>query len=275
MELLIIVVIAFFVGKMFGSKKKESSSDWPDEPVEYASPKKKGCSSCLLSLAFWGFVLIAFAVLISSLSGESADVDAASPDPTSAVSAPADPTATPTAKPTAKPTPTPTVEPTLTPEPDTLQGWAEYVAHSVYGGPERAYPDFISVECMQVDGESAPMIILNVKYPSSFLMDNDGRMGVFLYNVMRTTELLDELADQGKLEYGSVYVHGRSMFMDEYGNEFEADAASIRIKASEASKVNWDNFSSDMLPNIAVSFGTQPVIREGLTREYYNKIRKK
>lgn len=270
MELLIIVVIAFFVGKMFGSKGKQSNNDgWPDEPVEYTPPKKNGCSSCLISLAFWGFVLIAFAVLISILSGESVDVDVSSPSPSFAVSAPADPTATPTATPTPSPTPSPT------PEPNTLQGWAEYVAHSVYGGPERAYPDFISVECMQVDGENAPMIILNVKYPSSFLMDNDGRMGVFLYNVMRTTELLDELADQGKIEYGSVYVHGRSMFMDEYGNEFEADAASIRIKANEAAKVNWDNFSSDMLPNIAVSFGTQPVIREGLTREYYNKIRKK
>lgn len=269
MELLVIVIIAFLIGKAFGGKKKNRRNDWPDEPVEYTPPKKKGCFSRLLSLIFWGFVIIMIGAFISNLDNEGVDMGMNSPATTAVVSpVHANTTMAPTAAPTAKPTVAPTAEP------DTLQGWAEYVARFVYGGPERTYSDLISVECMQVDGENAPMIIINVKYPDTFMRDNDERMSSFLYNVMRTTQKLDELADQGKIEYGSVFIHGRTMFMDNYGNEFEADATSIRIKAVEAAKVNWDNISGDMLPKIAVSFGMQPVIREGLSYSYYNSIRK-
>lgn len=279
MELLVIVIIAFLIGKAFGGRKKRRRDDWPDEPVEYTPPKKKGCFSRLLSLIFWCFVIIVIGAFVTSLGGDSADTAAPAPAPAAVVaSSPADPTAAPTAAPTAEPTAAPTAEPTAAPtaEPATLQEWADYVSRSVYGGPERSYSDLISVECMQVDGESAPMIIINVKYPDTFMRDNDDRMGLFLYNVMNVNWKFADLAKEGKIKYGSVFIHGRTTFVDKYGNETEGDAAQIRIKASEAAKVNWSysTVTGDMMPGISVSFGIHPIIRDGLSSSYYNKIKK-
>lgn len=266
MELLVIVIIAFLIGKSFGKKKDRRHDDWPDEPVEYMPPKEKGCFSRLISVIFKLFVVIVLLTFITSLNGEDVETSTPATPPTvSSVEA--------TPIPTAVSTPQPTAAPTA--EPSTLQEWAEVVAQQVYGRFDYEYTNLISVSCHQVDGDPAPMVEVFVKYPDTFMRKNDDRMGSFLYNVMRITQKLDELADQGKIQYGSVLIHGRSMFMDNYGNEFEADAASIRIKAVEAAKVNWDNISSDMIPNIAVAFGMQPVIREGLSQSYYNSIKKK
>ena len=170
---------------------------------------------------------------------------------------------------------TPTPEPEATQEPETLQEWAEHVANSVYGSFDPKYSSLISVECEQVDGENAPMIIINAKYPDTVLK-NDDRMGNFLYNAMQTTWKLNDLAKEGKIEYGSVFIHGRTTFLDKYGNETEGDAASIRIKASEAAKVNWSltTFRAEMMPGIAVSFMIHPIILDGLSAEYLNEIRK-
>lgn len=170
-----------------------------------------------------------------------------------------------TPEPTPEPTPAPTAEPT------TLQGWAESVAKSVYISNK-----LISVSCEQVDSEDAPMITIYAQYPDTFLRDNDERMGAFLFNAMKVTWKLADLAREGKIEYGSVSIHGRTTFLDKYGNELEGDAASIRIKASEAAKVNWSysTFTGDMLPGIAVAFGIHPIIRDGLSAQYYATIRK-
>ena len=169
--------------------------------------------------------------------------------------------------------PVPTAEPT--PEPTTLQGWAEHVANSVYGSFDPKYSSLISVECEQVDGEDAPMIIVNAKYPNTVLK-NDDRMGQFLYHAMHMTWKLNDLAKEGKIEYGSVLIHGRTTFVDKYGNEIEGDAAAIRVKASEAAKVNWSlsTFRAEMMPGIAVSFMIHPIIRDGISAEYLREIRK-
>lgn len=185
----------------------------------------------------------------------------------------------PTHKPTPKPNPvkkTPEPTATPTPEPTTLQGWAEHVANSVYGSFDPKYSSLISVECEQVDGEKAPMIIVNAKYPDTFMRDNDTRMGLFLYHAMNMTWKLNDLAKEGKIEYGSVFIHGRTTFVDKYGNETEGDAAAIRIKASEAEKVNWSisTFRAEMMPGIAVSFMIHPIIRDGISAEYLREIRK-
>lgn len=171
---------------------------------------------------------------------------------------------------------TPTPAPEATPEPETLQEWAEYVANSVYGSFDPKYSSLISVECEQVDGENAPMIIINAKYPDTFMRDNDERMGSFLYNAMKTTWKLNDLVKEGKIEYCSVFIHGRTTFLDKYGNETEGDAAAIRVKASEAAKVNWSltTFRAEMMPGIAVSFMIHPIIRDGLSAEYLSEIRK-
>lgn len=181
-----------------------------------------------------------------------------------------------TPRPTATPKPTKTPKPTATPEPETLQGWAESVANSVYGSYDPKYSDLISVTCEQMLGEDAPMIQLDVKYPDTFMRKNDDRMGGFLYNAKEANEKFANLAKEGKIVYGSVNIVAHTTYLDKYGNESDGMAASIRVKASEAAKVNWDirNFTAEMMPGIAVSFGINPIIRDGLSLEYYAKIRK-
>ena len=228
--------------------------------------RKKGCISRMLTYFMYFFAAMIVITLISETTGgNSGDTSSSTADVEASVS---DVTSTPES--------TPTPAPEATPAPETLQEWAEYVANSVYGSFDPKYSSLISVECEQVDGESAPMIIINAKYPDTFMRDNDNRMGSFLYDAMETTWKLSDLAKEGKIEYGSVFIHGRTTFLDKYGNETEGDAASIRIKASEAAKVNWSltTFRSEMMPGIAVSFMIHPIIRGGLSAEYLSEIRK-
>lgn len=228
--------------------------------------RQKGCISRMLTYFMYFFAAMIVITLISETTGSnSGDTSSGTTDSVETV---AETTSTPEAS--------PTPAPEATPEPETLQEWAEYVANSVYGSFDPKYSSLISVECEQVDGENAPMIIINAKYPDTFMRDNDERMGSFLYNAMKTTWKLNDLVKEGKIEYGSVFIHGRTTFLDKYGNETEGDAASIRIKASEAAKVNWSltTFRAEMMPGIAVSFMIHPIIRDGISAEYLNEIRK-
>ena len=250
--------------------------------------RKKGCISRLFTYFIYFFAVMIVITLISETTGSNsgdtssrtADVEASVPDVPSTPEATSMPEVTPTPAPEATPTPTqvatPTPAPEDTPEPETLQEWAEYVANSVYGSFDPKYSSLISVECEQVDGENAPMIIINAKYPDTFMRDNDTRMGQFLHHAMNMTWKLNDLAKEGKIEYGSVFIHGRTTFLDKYGNETEGDAAAIRVKASEAAKVNWSltTFRAEMMPGIAVSFMIHPIIRDGLSAEYLSEIRK-
>lgn len=169
------------------------------------------------------------------------------------------------------PRPTNTPKPTATPEPDTLQGWAESIAERVFFPIDSGISTLISVTCEQVDGEAAPMVTVNVEFPDG--TKNDSRVSAFLSRAAKMNRYMSEAAKEGKIEYGSLLVIGWTTYIDKYGNESDGHAVDIRVKASEAAKVNWENFSSDMLPGIAVSFGINPIIRDGLSLEYYAKIR--
>ena len=236
--------------------------------------KQKGCISRMLTYFMYFFAVMIVIMLISETTGSnSGDTSSSTADALPSV---ADISSAPESTPTPAPVATLTPEPEGTPEPETLQEWAEYVANSVYGSFDPKYSSLISVECEQVDGESAPMIIINAKYPDTFMRDNDTRMGQFLHHAMNMTWKLNDLAKEGKIEYGSVFIHGRTTFLDKYGNETEGDAAAIRVKASEAAKVNWSltTFRAEMMPGIAVSFMIHPIIRDGISSEYLNEIRK-
>ena len=236
--------------------------------------QQKGCISRMLTYFMYFFAVMIVIMLISETTGSnSGDTSSSTEDALPSV---ADISSAPESTPTPAPVATLTPEPEGTPEPETLQEWAEYVANSVYGSFDPKYSSLISVECEQVDGESAPMIIINAKYPDTFMRDNDTRMGQFLHHAMNMTWKLNDLAKEGKIEYGSVFIHGRTTFLDKYGNETEGDAAAIRVKASEAAKVNWSltTFRAEMMPGIAVSFMIHPIIRDGISSDYLNEIRK-
>ena len=219
--------------------------------------REKGCISRLFTYFIYFFAAMIVITLISETTGgNSGDTSSSTADVEASVS---DVPSTPES--------TPTPEPEATPEPETLQEWAEYVANSVYGSFDPKYSSLISVECEQVDGENAPLIIINAKYPDTFMRDNDKRMGSFLYNAMKTTWKLSDLAKEGKIEYGSVFIHGRTTFLDKYGNETEGDAASIRIKASEAAKVNWSltTFRAEMMTGIQGDYTYTTVMGNEIT----------
>ena len=236
--------------------------------------QQKGCISRMLTYFMYFFAVMIVIMLISETTGSNSGDTSSST--AYALPSVADISSAPESTPTPAPVATLTPEPEGTPEPETLQEWAEYVANSVYGSFDPKYSSLISVECEQVDGESAPMIIINAKYPDTFMRDNDTRMGQFLHHAMNMTWKLNDLAKEGKIEYGSVFIHGRTTFLDKYGNETEGDAAAIRVKASEAAKVNWSltTFRAEMMPGIAVSFMIHPIIRDGISSEYLNEIRK-
>lgn len=152
-----------------------------------------------------------------------------------------------------------------------MQGWAESIAERVFFPIDSGISTLISVTCEQVDGETAPMVTVNVEFPDG--TKNDSRVSAFLSRAAKMNRYMSEAAKEGKIEYGSLLVIGWTTYIDKYGNESDGHAVDIRVKASEAAKVNWENFSSDMLPGIAVSFGINPIIRDGLSLEYYSKIR--
>lgn len=237
--------------------------------------EKKGCMHYILKILGWFCVLVFAVTFLNSISGNRDATQSDTPARVEQADDSATPRPTATPKPTKTPKPTNTPKPTATPEPDTLQGWAESVANSVYGSYDPKYSDLISVTCEQVLGEDAPMIQLDVKYPDTFMRKNDDRMGGFLYNAKEANEKFANLAKEGKIVYGSVNIVAHTTYLDKYGNESDGMAASIRVKASEAAKVNWDirNFTAEMMPGIAVSFGINPIIRDGLSLEYYAKIR--
>ena len=225
--------------------------------------KPRGCLASFRKIAF---IIIATVIVMAALDGNSSNSNSgqtATPDSASV----SDVSATP------KPTNTP--KPTATPEPTTLQGWAESIANAVYGSYDEKYSDLRSVTCEQVDGENAPMVTINVDYPDSFMSKNDNRMKSFLYNAKEANAKFAERAKEGKFEYGSLRIVGWTTYSDKYGNYSDGMAAEIRVKATEAAKVNWDiaHFTAEMLPGVAVSFGIHPIIRDGLSPEYLAQIR--
>lgn len=234
---------------------------------------KPGCLSRIFKAFSYFCVAIVILAFIGSVNKHSSEDTVAQDESNAQVEQTTSEEKTPA--PTKTPKPTNTPKPTATPEPDTLQGWAESVANSVYGSYDPKYSSLISVTCEQMLGEDAPMIQLDVKYPDTFMRKNDDRMGGFLYNAKEANEKFANLAKEGKIVYGSVNIVAHTTYLDKYGNESDGMAASIRVKASEAAKVNWDirNFSAEMMPGIAVSFGINPIIRDGLSLEYYAKIR--
>lgn len=228
--------------------------------------EKKGCLHYILKILGWFCVLVFAVTFFNSISGNR---DVTQSDTPARVEQ-ADDSATP--RPTATPKLTNTPKPTATPEPDTLQGWAESFAERVFFPIDSGISTLISVTCEQVDGETAPMVTVNVEFPDG--AKNDSRVSAFLSRATKMNRYMSEAAKEGKIEYGSLLVIGWTTYVDKYGNESDGHAVDIRVKLSEAEKVNWENFSSDTLPQIAVSFGINPIIRDGLSLEYYTEIRK-
>ena len=241
MELLVIVVIAFLIIKAFGGKKNRRS-DWPDDPVEYAPRKKKGCFGRLLSLIFWGFVLIALGTFFSMIGSVDVESNTQPPAQTTAVSV-SDPTPAPTAEPTAAPTATPS----------TREEWVQLASETVFGD------DLISVSWQEVDNQK-DMIVVWCNFADNFTKQM--RRDYFMLHAKNMFKRVAQLGKDGLVEYGSCYIVGRTTYLDNYGNEFDGNAMEILLKASDLEKINWDNINSDMLINLATTYAVHPLFRD-------------
>ena len=143
--------------------------------------------------------------------------------------------------------------PVTTPEPATEDEWVRHAALDVYED------DLISIEMVDVD-KDAPMIELYCVFRDNWTKSL--RRDMFMFDARDFMKSIVELSNSGKVQYESVFIHGRTTFLDKYGNESEGDAMSIRVYASELQKVNWDNMRIDMLQDLAVSYAVHPLFRD-------------
>ncbi len=146
-----------------------------------------------------------------------------------------------------------TEAPVSTAEPATEEEWVQYAALDVYKD------DLISVELVDVD-KNAPMIEVYCVFADNWTKSL--RRDMFMFKARDFMKSIVELSNNEKIEYESVFIHGRTTFLDKYGNESEGDAMSIRVYASELQKVNWDNITIDMLQNLAISYAVHPLFRD-------------
>ena len=253
MELLIIVIIAFLIGKAFGGRKNRQDDDWPDEPVQYEPPKKKkGCFARLISLLFKLFVTFILFVFIVSLLDDDTQPQATSPDiaPPPVVSNTFEETSSPTVAPTAIPTAAPTAEPA------TREDWVLRAAQEVYRD------DLISVTWQEVDNQK-DMIVIWCNMPDGF--SNSSRRLLFMGDAKNMFKRVSELGNDGLIEYGSCYIVGRTTYLDNYGKEFDGNAMEIRLKEEDLSQIKWENMNSVMLSALASNYGTfgiHPLLRD-------------
>lgn len=254
MELLVIVIVAFLIGKAFGGRKNRQDDDWPDEPVQCEPPKKKkGCFSRLISVLFkLSVTFILFVFIVSLLDDDTAPVTTPTEiAPPPAVSIAVDATAAPAVVPTVAPTAVPTAAPTA--EPSTREDWVLRAAQEVYRD------DLISVTWQEVDNQK-DMIVIWCEFSDNFT--NQMRRDVFMLDAKNMFKRIAQLGKDGLVEYGSCYIVGRTTYLDNYGNEFDGNAMEIRLKASDLAKINWDNVNSDMLVNLATTYAVHPLFRD-------------
>ena len=247
MELIIIVVIAFLIGKAFGKKKSKRPESWEEEEIYLPEKKKPGCLFRFAKLVL--FLVVAFFVLIFfEISGE--ELSSSSVAPSATVTA----TKAPTEAPAAIPTSTPTIEPTATPAPQTREEWVQRAAQEVYGS------DLISVSFQPVDNQK-DMIVIWHKFADNFT--NNLRRTNFMNDAGRMFKRVADLGKAGYIDYGSCYIVGRTTFLDVYNNEFDGNAMEIRLLASDLEKMNWDRFvSEDQLITLATTYAVHPLFRD-------------
>lgn len=78
-----------------------------------------------------------------------------------------------------------------------------------------------------------------------------------------TKELLEETKD---VNYNTITVEAVANFVDQYGEESEGTAIKLDLDKSEVDKINFENFNSDNLANIATAF----IIHPDLGYDEYN-----
>lgn len=256
MGILILLIVLFFLIR--NARKKRRARDQYAYFNNYAS-KRKSKSPLVLIVA--AFLLV---LLFSSIDSDSSN--------TLAPQATVAPTAESASAPTVSPSSAPTAQTDSTPVPATLEDWAQSLALDVLNPLRLDYDDdFLSVECQQVDGDNGMMITINLDFGNGDTAA-DTRIFTFLNRCLKLNRQFAKAAQDGNIQYGSLMIMGWSPYLDDYGNEFDAVSAQLRIKSDVAAQINYDNFDWDMLPGVATTFAIHPIVRDKLSADYYFKL---
>lgn len=170
---------------------------------------------------------------------------------TSAVETPV-PTATPevTPVPTATPTPEPTQEITPAQTAATQEAYIENALKSALGSQfirfeNNNYGKNINVYFELGSAWSYEM------YKTSFFMD-----------CVDVLKALDELTEQGKISYDTLYIEADTDFIDAYGNKSTGKAMTLDITSDIVSKINCGSFLRDNLETIATNYWCHQALRD-------------
>lgn len=170
---------------------------------------------------------------------------------TSAMETPV-PTSTPevTPVPTATPAPEPTPEITPVPTAATQEAYIENALKSVLGS------QFIRFENNNY-GKN-----INVYFELGSAWSNKMYKTGFFMDCVDVLKALDELTDQGKISYDTLYIEADTDFIDAYGNKSTGKAMTLDITNEAISQINWDRFLRDNLESIATNYWCHQALRD-------------
>ncbi|MGN0774921.1 MAG: hypothetical protein ACI4MP_14145 [Candidatus Ventricola sp.] len=160
------------------------------------------------------------------------------------------PTATPTQVTTASPTPDPT--PTASPVPTaaTQEAYIENALKSALGS------QFIRFENNNY-GKN-----INIYFELGSAWSNKMYKTSFFMDCVDVIKALDELTEQGKISYDTLYIEADTDFIDAYGNKSTGKAMTLDITSDIVSKINWDSFLRDNLESIATDYWCHQALRD-------------
>ncbi|MGN0990009.1 MAG: hypothetical protein ACI4O4_00995 [Candidatus Ventricola sp.] len=162
------------------------------------------------------------------------------------------PTSTPTQVPTASPTPAPTPTPTATPVP-TAATQEAYIENALRNALEDRFIKFENNNY----GKN-----INVYFELGSAWSNKMYKTGFFMDCVDVLKALDELTEQGKISYDTLYLEADTGFIDAYGNKSTGKAMTLDITSDIVSKINWDSFLRDNLETIATNYWCHQALRD-------------
>lgn len=168
------------------------------------------------------------------------------PSPTPTVEPPPSPTPTPSATPISTPSPTATPVPTAA----TQEAYIENALKSALGS------QFIRFENNNY-GKN-----INVYFELGSAWSNEMYKTSFFMDCVDVLKALDELTEQGKISYDTLYIEADTGFIDANGNKSTGKAMTLDITSDIVSKINWDSFLRDNLETIATNYWCHQALRD-------------
>lgn len=170
---------------------------------------------------------------------------------TSAMETPV-PTETPEVTPVPTATPTPEPTPEITPVP-TAATQEAYIENALRNALEDRFIKFENNNY----GKN-----INVYFELGSAWSDKMSRTSFFMDCVDVLKALDELTEQGKISYDTLYLEADTGFIDAYGNKSTGKAMTLDITSDIVAKINWDSFLRDNLESIATNYWCHQALRD-------------